>query len=155
MQLADQIVARTARTGVHSSGRWQRAADDPRVDASLLLPAIRGAVTADDPRSLATLAAVGSELAEAGHAYRFRHDERPLGEAGARFSSAASGFRSPTGGSVVRRRRSGGSNERGLRLDRQVSTRRSTTWAQRQLRGNIPQAFVHALLLECAAGQPG
>jgi GH15 family glucan-1,4-alpha-glucosidase len=24
---------------------------------------------------------------------------------------------------------------------------------QRQLRGNLPQAFVHAMLLECAAGQ--
>jgi GH15 family glucan-1,4-alpha-glucosidase len=24
--------------------------------------------------------------------------------------------------------------------------------AQRQLRGNLPQAFVHALMLECAAG---
>ncbi len=25
---------------------------------------------------------------------------------------------------------------------------------QRQLRGNLPQAFVHALLLECAAQEP-
>jgi hypothetical protein len=27
--------------------------------------------------------------------------------------------------------------------------------AQRQLRGNLPQAFVHAHLLECAAAQFG
>jgi GH15 family glucan-1,4-alpha-glucosidase len=26
---------------------------------------------------------------------------------------------------------------------------------QRQLRGNIPQAFVHAMVLECAAAQHG
>ena len=43
------------RTPLHPSGRWQRSPTDARVDAALLLPAIRGALPADDPRSLATL----------------------------------------------------------------------------------------------------
>ena len=37
-------------TRVHPTGRWQRAPDDARVDAALLLPVIRGALPADDPR---------------------------------------------------------------------------------------------------------
>ena len=44
--------------GLHPSGRWQRAVDDERVDAALLLPPVRGAVPADDPRTVATLDAV-------------------------------------------------------------------------------------------------
>jgi alpha,alpha-trehalase len=56
--LADAILADTADC-VHPSGRWQRAPDDPRVDAALLLPAVRGAVPAADARSVATYRAVG------------------------------------------------------------------------------------------------
>lgn len=63
---------------MHGSGRWQRATDDPRVDASLRDPR---SDPPDDPRSLATLASVKAELTEAGHAYQFRYDDRPLGEA--------------------------------------------------------------------------
>ena len=36
---------------------------------------------ADDPRTLATLEAVERELSEDGYCYRFRPDDRPLGEA--------------------------------------------------------------------------
>ncbi len=49
--LADTLLADAASDCVHPSGRWQRAPDDPRVDAALLLPAIRGALPAGDPRS--------------------------------------------------------------------------------------------------------
>jgi alpha,alpha-trehalase len=56
--LADAILADSADC-VHPSGRWQRAPDDPRVDAALLLPAVRGAVPAADARSVATYRAVG------------------------------------------------------------------------------------------------
>ena len=78
--LADTIAA-DAVDCVHPSGRWQRAPDDPRVDAALLAPAIRGALPPDDPRSIATLHAVDGELEQDGFIYRFRHDERPLAEA--------------------------------------------------------------------------
>jgi len=78
---AAAILAHTARHGLHPSGRWQRSSEDPRLDAALLLPPLRGALDGDDPRTLATLEAYLAELTDDGYAYRFRHDERPLGEA--------------------------------------------------------------------------
>jgi GH15 family glucan-1,4-alpha-glucosidase len=65
-------------------------------DQDAPLPVMRGAVAADDQRNLATLHAIGDELAGDGYLYRFE------------------------------------------RLQ------------QRQLRGNLPQAFVHASMLKCA-----
>lgn len=41
----------TRMWATNPSGRWQRTPDDPRLDGALLLPAIRGAVPAGDPRS--------------------------------------------------------------------------------------------------------
>ena len=41
---ADAIVADTNGDCLHPTARWQRAAHDPRGDAALLLPAIRGAL---------------------------------------------------------------------------------------------------------------
>ncbi|MCW3018554.1 MAG: glycoside hydrolase family 15 protein, partial [Solirubrobacterales bacterium] len=81
VSLADHIVSDTAAHALHPSGRWQRSPRDPRPDAALLLPAIRGAIPASDPRSIATLHAVRDELTEDGYCYRFRPDERPLGQA--------------------------------------------------------------------------
>lgn len=148
--LATTIVADTARHSRHRSGRWQRAPGDPRVDASLLLPAVRGALPADDPLSLATLRAVGSELTEDGYVYRFRPDERPLGDAEGAFLLCG----------LVMALAEDGAGDRTRALRRFERTRAacgppglySEEWdvAQRQMRGNLPQAFVHALLLECA-----
>ena len=45
------------------------------MDAALLMPALRGAVPHDDPRSTATMAAVLEDLCEEHFIYRFRHDE--------------------------------------------------------------------------------
>ena len=66
---------------LHPSGRWQRAPNDPASTPSLLLPAIRGALSATDPRTLATLAAIHDELMDDLFVYRFRQDARPLGDA--------------------------------------------------------------------------
>ncbi|MGH2928245.1 MAG: glycoside hydrolase family 15 protein, partial [Solirubrobacteraceae bacterium] len=128
----------------------QRSAGDGRLDAALLLPAIRGGMQADDPRTIATLHAVQHELTEDFYCYRFRHDERPLGEAEGAFTLC---------GFVM-----------ALAYAQQGDPVRAARWfersrtacgpaglmseefdvAQRQMRGNLPQAFVHALLLECA-----
>ena len=78
--LADSLVAEATAWGLHPSGRWQRAAGDERVDAALLTAGIRGAVPPGDPRTRATIDAVDRELAEDGYAYRYRIDDRPLGE---------------------------------------------------------------------------
>ncbi len=149
--LADVIVADTAEHAMHPTGRWQRSPGDPGLDAALLMPAIRGAVPADDPRTAQTLRAYLAELTQDGYAYRFRHDERPLGEAEGAFLLC---------GFVVT-----------LALHQQGQEVEAARWfernraacgspglyaeeydvAERQLRGNLPQAFVHAMVLECAA----
>jgi GH15 family glucan-1,4-alpha-glucosidase len=149
--LADAITAETARTAIHPNGYWQRAPDDPRPDAALLLPPVRGALPGTDPRTLATLETVRDELAREKYVYRFRHDMRPLGDAEGAFllcgfimalaehqqGNQLSAFR------YFERNRAA-CGPAGLLSEEYDVT-------QRQLRGNLPQAFVHALLLECAA----
>jgi GH15 family glucan-1,4-alpha-glucosidase len=153
LSLAEALVADAGEHAVHPSGRWQRAREDPRVDAALLMPAIRGAVPAEDPRALATLRAVESELTQDGYCYRYRPDDRPLGEAEGAFLLC---------GYVMALAH----HQQGDRLAaaRWFERNRAACGppgvfaeeydvAQRQLRGNLPQAFVHALLLECAIVQ--
>ena len=151
LALADKITADTSARCLHGSGRWQRAPDDPGLDAALLLPALRGAIAADDPRTTATLAAYYRELTDNGYAYRFRHDQRPLGEVEGAFTFC---------GFVM-----------ALALHQQDRPIEATAWYERtrsccgppqlfseeyditehQLRGNLPQAFVHAVHLEATA----
>ncbi|HTZ44999.1 MAG TPA: glycoside hydrolase family 15 protein [Jatrophihabitans sp.] len=149
--LADRILADTDRHALHPSGRWQRSPADPGLDGALLLPALRGAVPPDDPRSVATLGGYLAELTLDGYAYRFRHDQRPL--------PAAEGSFLLCGFLVA------------LALQQAGQPVEARAWFERtaaaggppqllseefdaeehQLRGNLPQAFVHALLLESAA----
>jgi GH15 family glucan-1,4-alpha-glucosidase len=151
LALADELLAEVSRIGLHPSGRWQRAEGDPRVDAALLLGAVRGAVAAEDPRSLQTLAAVEEELTEDGYCFRYQAQELPLGDAEGAFllcgfwlalAHAQQGNRTKAIAWFERNRAACGPP--GL-LSEEFDVR------QRQLRGNLPQAFVHALLLECAA----
>jgi hypothetical protein len=150
LALADRIVADTSRDCLHPDGRWQRAPDDPAVDAALLLPALRGGVPADDPRTVATWRAVVDELTSDGYVYRFRQEPGPLHEAEGAFLLC--GF------------------HLALAAHQQGDVYRAVRWfernrcapgppglfteefdvVQRQLRGNLPQAFVHALLIETA-----
>ncbi|MCG7525317.1 glycoside hydrolase family 15 protein [Streptomyces sp. OfavH-34-F] len=146
--LADTLTARTAATSTHPTGRWQCAPDDPGLDAALLLPAVRGGIGARDPRTVRTLDAYRAELTHDHYAYRFRHDERPLAEAEGAFLFC---------GHLM-----------ALAEHQQGNEREAVRWfernraacgppglfteeydiGQRQLRGNLPQAFVHALMLE-------
>jgi alpha,alpha-trehalase len=154
--LADTIVADTAARGTHPAGRWQRSSQDPGLDGALLLAPVRGAVPADDPRAVATLDAYAAELTEDGYAYRFRHGDQPLGEAEGAFLLC--GFllalayhqqgREVEARSWFERNRAACGPPALLTEEYDVT--------ERQLRGNLPQAFVHALLLECAArlGRP-
>jgi GH15 family glucan-1,4-alpha-glucosidase len=148
--LADTILASLADCG-HPPGRWQRSPADPRADAALLLPVIRGAVPADDPRSRATIRAVREELAEDGYVYRFRHDPRPLHKAEGAFLlcgfwlaqvAQACGEHAEAAHWFERNRAACGPAA--------LYTEEYDVH-QRQLRGNLPQAFVHAGLLETAA----
>jgi hypothetical protein len=148
--LADCLVADSARTSLHPAGRWQRSPTDERVDAALLLPAIRGALAPDDPRSRATLGAVLDDLTEDGYAYRFRHGAEPLHRDEGAFllcgflvSLALLDQGDVTGASRWFERNRAACGPPGL-FTEEFDVR------QRQLRGNLPQAFVHALVIECA-----
>ena len=151
LSLADTILADTTRQALHSSGRWQRSRTDEAVDAALLLPAIRGAVPVSDGRSIATLTAVRDNLVEDGYVYRFRQDDRPLQDAEGAFllcgflmslSEHQQGRHREAVGFFERNRAACGPP--GLFSEEYDVT-------QRQMRGNLPQAFVHALLIEAAA----
>jgi alpha,alpha-trehalase len=148
--LADTLLA-SLGDAVHPAGRWQRCPDDPRVDAALLLPVIRGTLPADDPRNRATVRAVLDELTEEGYVYRFRHNARPLHESEGAFLlcgfwmaqvAQACGDAAEAARWFERNRAACG--PAGLYTE-------EYDVHQRQLRGNLPQAFVHAGMLECAA----
>ena len=148
--LADTMLASLGDC-VHPTGRWQRSPTDERVDAALLVPVIRGALPPEDPRSQATIRAVMEELAEDGYVYRFRHDARPLHKAEGAFLlcgfwlaqvAHVCGDGAMAAHWFERSRAACG--PAGLYTE-------EYDVHQRQLRGNLPQAFVHAGLLECAA----
>jgi GH15 family glucan-1,4-alpha-glucosidase len=154
LALADRILAGTADTAVHRDGHWMRSPDDDRLDGALLLPPLRGAVAPDDPRTTATLAAYLRDLTSEGFAYRFRHGPGPLGEAEGSFLLC--GFVTA------------------MALHQQGDPVAAVAWfertkaacgpptlyseeydvVERQMRGNLPQAFVHALMLEASARLP-
>ncbi|MFF3822017.1 glycoside hydrolase family 15 protein [Streptomyces bluensis] len=149
-ELADAVWAETRRRCLRSDGRWRRAADDDGPDAALLMPVIRGWPPADHPSSALTRAHIEDELAEDGYLYRFHRPRVPLGEAEGAFllcgftmalSTHHLGDRVGAFRWFERNRAACGRS--GLFAE-EYDVR------QRQLRGNLPQAFVHALLLECA-----
>jgi GH15 family glucan-1,4-alpha-glucosidase len=155
LALAEAMTSDMAARAVHPTGRWQRSPSDTRVDAALLLPSIRGAVPPEDERSRATLAAVEAELTDDGFVYRYRPDERPLGQAEGAFLMC--GFATSLAwwqqGDEVKALRRFERNRSACGPPGLLSEEYDVT--QRQLRGNMPQAFVHALLLECAATLAG
>jgi GH15 family glucan-1,4-alpha-glucosidase len=152
--LADAIAASLSDV-VHPSGRWQRAPDDERVDAALLLPVVRGGFPAEDPRNLATVEAVRRELAADGYVYRFRHDDRPLHMAEGAFllcgfwmAQVEHACGNPIAAAHWFERVRSACGPAALYTE-------EYDVHQRQLRGNLPQAFVHAGVLECAVTLSG
>lgn len=149
-RLADLLVTDTNSDCLHPSGRWQRAPDDSRIDAALLTPSIRGGIPATDPRTVATLEAVRADLGRHGFVYRFRPDERPLGEAEGAFLlcgflMALADHQQGNELAAVRwfERNRTACGPPGLFTE-------EFDIGQRQLRGNLPQGFVHALMFEAA-----
>ncbi|MFJ8493183.1 glycoside hydrolase family 15 protein [Streptomyces sp. NPDC094038] len=130
-QLADTLLADTSVNCSHRGGHWQRAPDDPRTRA--------------------TLAACRDQLAQDHLLYRFRHDARPLGEAEGAFLMCGfvMAMAEHQQGHAINAHRwferaRGACGASGLYAE-------EFDIAQRQLRGNLPQGFVHALLLNSAA----
>jgi GH15 family glucan-1,4-alpha-glucosidase len=120
------------------------------VDASLLLSEIRGALPPGDPRSVATRAAILKDLCDDDFLYRFAEEGKPLGQAEGAFlicnfwmALAYLGEGDARRGSQWFERTRASCGGSGLFSE-------EYDVAQRQLRGNLPQAFVHALLIETA-----
>jgi GH15 family glucan-1,4-alpha-glucosidase len=101
------------------------------------------------------LRAVERELTEDGYCYRYRPDERPLGQAEGAFLLC--GFILSLAyeqqGEAIAAARWFERNRAACGPPGLLSEEFDVT--QRQLRGNLPQAFVHAMVLECAAAQHG
>ncbi|HET7387396.1 MAG TPA: glycoside hydrolase family 15 protein [Nocardioidaceae bacterium] len=150
LTLAERILAETAATSTHPSGRWQRAPDDESLDAALLLPPLRGAPPADDPRTLATLQGCLDDLCRDHYMYRFRQQPGALAEAEGAFLLC--GFVM-----AMAQHQQGNQVEAVRWFERNRSAcgppglfSEEYDVNQRQLRGNLPQAFVHALMLEAS-----
>ena len=150
LALADAILAETSRRCLHPRGYWQRSPGHSGPDAALLLPPVRGALPQDDPRTRATLETVRQQLCVDGYVYRFPQAPRQLGELEGAFLLC--GFVMTLADWYQ------GHRQRAVRwFERNRAAcgppglfSEEYDVAQRQLRGNLPQAFVHAMLLECA-----
>ena len=124
--LADAIVADTAAT------RCTRPAlaaltRTTRVDAALLMPAVRGASPRDDPRTARDAARSRAELTQDGYCYRFRPDERPLGEAEGAFLLCGFLMALPAPAGRARRAPRAGSSATAPRAARRACRRSSTS----------------------------
>jgi GH15 family glucan-1,4-alpha-glucosidase len=155
--LADRLLAETTASCVHESGRWQRSPSDGRCDAALLLPQLRGLLPLDDPRSAATRRSVRDELMRDGYVFRYPVHAEPLGVGEGAFllcgywlaMALVEAGDVVTGRALFERTRAG-CGPPGLFTEEYDVT-------ERQLRGNVPQAFVHAAMLEtaCRLAQTG
>jgi GH15 family glucan-1,4-alpha-glucosidase len=148
--LADEIVAEVSATSLHPSGRWQRAPDDPRIDAALLLPALRGALPADDPRSVASYRAVRRELSRDFYVYRFWPEDgiEPTDSSFllCGFVMALAALQQHDVHEALRffERNRATCGPPGIYSEEYDID-------QRQMRGNLPQAFVHAAMFESSS----
>ena len=149
--LADELLATTSESSLHPSGRWQRTPTDDRIDSALLIPGVHGALRPDDPRTIATLDAAMHELGQSGYMYRFRQSPGPLGHTEGAF--LLSGFVT-----ALALHQQGRPVEAGRWFERNRAARGTPGLfseefdvSQRQMRGNLPQAFVHAQFIETAA----
>jgi GH15 family glucan-1,4-alpha-glucosidase len=124
------------------------------VDTSLVWPAVCGAVPADDPRTRATLHRVIETLTDDEYAYRYEIDGRPLGSAEGAFllcgfmvSMALAQQGDLVGAARWFERNRSACGSPGLFTEEYDVT-------ERQLRGNLPQAFVHAAMLHASVYVP-
>lgn len=118
------------------------------------MPMARGCGFGDD-EGAATRAYIESRLAEDGYLYRFEHPGQRLGEAEGAFllcgftmALATHRVGDRVGAFRWFERTRAACGPPGLFAE-EYDVR------QRQLRGNLPQAFVHALMLECAVRLAG
>ena len=148
-ELANVIYRETVRR-CGRRGYWQRTDTDHRVDAALLLPPIRDRQAEVEPLTAGTLEAVRSTLVDDGYVYRYAPIGEPLGQpegafllCGFTLALAEAQLGNPVDAFRWFERNRAACGPAGLLAE-------EYDVEQRQLRGNLPQAFVHAMLLEAA-----
>lgn len=148
--LAAALVRETTRRCLHPSGFWRRCPSTEDVGAELVLPPVRGAVADSDTRTKATVEAVRRRLVQDSYVYRFPQDPHELGTTEGAFllcgfmmTLAELDQGDPVAAFRYFERNRAACGPPGLFAE-------EYDVQQRQLRGNLPQAFVHAMLLECA-----
>ncbi|MFC6886976.1 MULTISPECIES: glycoside hydrolase family 15 protein [Actinomadura] len=151
LELADGVERETRRRCLRKDGAWARAEDDQGPDASMLAPLGRGGLPDGDPSVARTRRLIARELTRDGFVYRFHHEGNPLGEAEGAFllcgfTMAMATVREGDALGAYRwfERTRSAYGPAGLFAE-------EYDVGQRQLRGNLPQAFVHAALLESVA----
>ncbi len=148
--LADAIEEKVTATCVTSDGRWKRSPDDETVDVALLIPAIRGGLDPSSPTNVRTIEAVLDDLERGGHLFRFQHGDAPLGDTEGAFLLCEAAMSL----AMLRMGRRGEAVRWFERVRGCVGPARlfSEEWDVRrgQMRGNLPQAFVHALVAQAA-----
>lgn len=145
------MLRETTRRCLHPNGHWQRSPNHTGTGGALALPPVRGGLPATDGRTRATLDAIRRELVQDGYVYRYKQAGQPLGRNEGAFllcgfvlalaehqqGEQLSAFR------LLERHRAACGSPGLFAEEFDVQ--------QRQLRGNLPQAFVHAMLLECCS----
>src|SRR5699024_10056559 len=134
--------------GTDAAGVWQQLPDRTGTDAAVLLPLVRGALPVDDPRTVATLRAGQRELNRGGHIVRSRHGGRRLADAKGSFTACgfitalAAADQGDLPGAIHFFERARSAKTSSGLFTEEFDVR------SHQLRGNLPQAFVHALFIE-------
>lgn len=147
-ELAERILRDIASYGVNQEGAWRQRPGVEETDAAILLPLARGVLPSFDSRTIATINAVQRDLARDGHLYRFRHPGSELGDAEGAFTVC--GFMMvltliqnrdiPSAVYYYVHAKKSAANSGLFTEEVEVNTH--------QLRGNLPQAFVHAFFIE-------
>ena len=149
-ELADLIEVRLHDTCVTAQGAWKRAEDDDAPDAALVIPALRGGLDPQGTANARTVDAVLRELERDGHLFRFAHGDEALGSAEGAFLVCEASMAL----ALLRL----GRREEAWRWFERASGRVgaaglfSEEWdpLESQMRGNLPQAFVHAMMAQAA-----
>ncbi len=149
---AEEIRADILEHGVSRGGVLRQHYDTDALDASTLLAAQFGLLSADDPRLRATVDAIAHHLTEDGFVLRYRTDETDDGMAGKEGTFLMCSFWLVSALAIVgERQRAVELMNRLLRIAsplglyaEEYDTRRS-----RHL-GNFPQAFSHLAMIEAA-----
>ena len=150
---ADEIRADILEHGVDERGVLRQHYETDALDASALLAAIFGFLSADDPRLRATVMAIAEELTEDGFVLRYRTEETDDGLAGREGTFLICSFWLVSGLAIIGEfQRARDLMERLLRIASPLGlyAEEFDTATARHL-GNFPQAFSHLALLEDAA----